>query len=94
MLDKLLTCSYNKLKQLQKRSLIIRRRYPMQQRYKPMLNLKLMRVRRGLTLEALAKKTGLNYNTINQYEKGYHHPKLESLKKIAEALECELEEIV
>ena len=66
----------------------------MKQKYKPMLNLKLMRVRKGLTLQSLAKKAGLNYNTINQYEKGYHQPKIENLKKVAEALECDVKEII
>lgn len=66
----------------------------MQQKYKPMLNLKLMRIKRGLTLESLAQKAGINYNTILQYEKGYHQPRIDNLKKIAKALECDLEEIV
>lgn len=59
-----------------------------------MINLKLMRVKRGLTLVQLAEKAGLNYNTISQYENGKHAPRIENLWAIAEALECEVKDII
>lgn len=63
-------------------------------RCEPMLNLKLMRVRKGLTLVELAEKARLNYNTISQYETGKHSPRHENLKAIADALECDLKDII
>lgn len=61
---------------------------------KPMLNLKLMRIRKGFTLIQLAEKAGLNYNTISQYETGKHAPRIENLRAIAEVLECDVKEII
>lgn len=66
----------------------------MKAKFKPMLNLKLMRVRKGFTLVKLAEKAGLNYNTISQYENGKHAPRIENLQAIAEALGCEVKDII
>lgn len=63
-------------------------------RCEPMLNLKLMRVRKGFTLVELARKAGLNYNTISQYENGLHAPRMENLQLIAKALGCEVKDII
>lgn len=60
----------------------------------PMRKLKAMRVLKGYTLQALADKVGINYNTINQYELGIHAPRADNLRLIAEALECELTDII
>ena len=60
----------------------------------PMINLKVMRVKNGLTLEALAEKSGLNYNTISQYENGIHAPRMDNLKRIATVLNCDIKEIL
>lgn len=62
--------------------------------YSPMLKLKFFRIQKGLTIVELAKRTGLNYNTISQYESGKHKPRIDNLQKIAEALECEVKDIV
>nr|DAQ28224.1 MAG TPA: helix-turn-helix domain protein [Caudoviricetes sp.] len=59
-----------------------------------MLKLKFFRIQKGLTIVELAKRTGLNYNTISQYESGKHKPRIDNLQKIAEALECEVKDIV
>lgn len=59
----------------------------------PMRKLKAMRALRGFTLCALAQKTGLNRDTIGDYEKGNHSPRFDNLKKIAAALECDLTDI-
>lgn len=66
----------------------------MKVRCEPMLNLKLMRIRKGFTLVKLAEKSGLNYNTISQYENGFHAPRIENLQAIAKALECDIKEII
>ena len=63
-------------------------------RYPPMLKLTLKRKEAGMTICELAKKVGLNYNTISQYESGAHNPRMENISKIAAALGCELKDIV
>lgn len=60
----------------------------------PMRKLRAMRVLKGYTTEMLAQKTGLNRNTINQYETGKHTPRIDNLKIIAKVLECELSDIL
>ena len=66
----------------------------MNQKCEPMINLKVMRVRRGVTIQALSDKTGISYSTIVRYERGYTQPKLSNLNRIAEALTCRVEEII
>lgn len=63
-------------------------------RFEPMKKLKLMRVTRDLTIVELAEKTGINRNTINQYELGIHFPRRKNLKLLADALECLINEII
>ena len=46
----------------------------------------------GLTQAELAEKTGLSDNFIGLIERGIKHPTLETLNKIAEALEVHLSE--
>lgn len=48
--------------------------------------IKNIRKDQGLTQKELAEKTGLALITIQQYERNVREPKLESIKKIAEAL--------
>lgn len=63
-------------------------------KYTPMVNLKVMRIKNGLTLEALAEKSGLHYNTISQYENGLHTPKKDNLEKIANVLGCDVKDLI
>lgn len=63
-------------------------------RYPPMLKLTLKRKEARMTICELAEKTGLNYNTISQYENGIHNPRLKNIQKIADALGCEIKDIV
>lgn len=63
-------------------------------KYKPMLNLKIMRIRKGMTQIELAHKIGKSSNTIYFYESGWSAPRTETLEKIADALECEVKDIV
>ena len=53
-----------------------------------------MRIKRGLTLEALAKKSGVSRVSINRYELGDRVPDVTTAKKIADALSCTIEEIL
>ena len=66
----------------------------MKQKYTPMRNLKVMRAKRGVTLEVLAAKAGLNYNTIIAYEKGYHRPRTDNLFRIAKVLDCDVADLI
>ena len=63
-------------------------------KHPPMLKLMLKRKEARMTIRELAKKVGLNYNTISQYETGVHKPRLENIQKIAEVLGCEINDIV
>ena len=63
-------------------------------RYPPMLKLTMKRKERRMTIGELAERVGVNYNTISQYENGIHKPRLDNIQKIAEALNCEIKDIV
>ena len=63
-------------------------------KYTPMLNLKIMRIRRGMTQIDLAKKIGKSSNTIYFYESGRSAPRTETLERIAKALECDVKDII
>lgn len=54
--------------------------------------IKEIRNKRGMTMEQLAEQSGLaGRGTIDSYESGRRTPHLHTLKKIAQALGCELE---
>lgn len=50
-------------------------------------NIKRIRKEKGLTQKQLGKKCGMAESTLRQYELGYRHPKIETIQKIADALE-------
>ena len=49
---------------------------------------------RGLSQEALAKKTGLNRVTLARLERARHPPNLDTLDRIARALRVRLADLV
>ena len=59
-----------------------------------MKNLKKIRLRKGLTQAELASKVGVLNTTICNYESGFREPNLETLKKLAAALECTVDELL
>ena len=61
---------------------------------KPMLELKILRVRKGMTQADLAEKVGVSQNTISLYEAGNRFPRNSVLEKLAAALECEVKDII
>ncbi len=63
-------------------------------KHEGMTNLKVMRARRNMTQEELAKKAGVTLTTISYYETGHRFPRGDTLKKLAEALDCEIKDIV
>lgn len=52
-----------------------------------------MRTKRGLSLRALAEKSGVAKSHIQKIEAGSANPSLEVMCKLAEALECEITEL-
>ena len=62
--------------------------------YKPMLELKLMRIRKGMGQADLAKIVGVSQNTISTYETGVRFPSRSNLEKLAQALDCDIKDII
>ena len=56
--------------------------------------LKRLRIRRGVTLTALAAKTGISKSTLSRLESGQRKPSLELLLPLAEAHHVPLDELV
>ena len=52
------------------------------------------RLRRGLTLAAVAAKAGLSYQMVSFVEKEMRNPTLDTLLRIAAALEVDLAKII
>ena len=59
-----------------------------------MLNLKLMRTKRRMTQQELGERIGSNRKVICSYETGWRYPRRDVLEKLANALECEVKDIV
>ena len=66
----------------------------MKKEKKPMLNLKIMRIRRGMTQVELAQKVGISQNALSFYEVGSRAPRMDVLYKLAEVLDCDVKDIV
>ncbi len=56
--------------------------------------LRLLRVRRGLTLVEAAEKTGVTRATLSELERGYRHPVAPTLAKIAEGYGVPVDELI
>lgn len=48
----------------------------------------------GLTLKQMAENLGIAFKTYCNYEYGWREPNLETLKRIAEYLNCSVDEIL
>ena len=54
-----------------------------------------LRLARGLTQEELARRCGLGKRTVERYDQGHtKNPPISQLLALAQALGCELEEII
>lgn len=53
-------------------------------------NLKRIRIEKGLTQKKLAELCGISEGMIRQYELGLRNPKIETLKKLANALDTDI----
>jgi len=49
--------------------------------------IKQARINKNLSLDMLARKTGLSKSFLSELERGKKYPRLDSLEKIAQALE-------
>lgn len=52
------------------------------------------RIKKGMTLDALAKASGVSRVSINRYELGTRTPDVVAAKKIADALGCRIEDLI
>lgn len=58
------------------------------------MKLKKIRTEKGITQEELANKVGVLNTSICNYEIGIREPNLETLKKLAEVLDCTVDELL
>lgn len=58
------------------------------------MNLKNLRMSKKLTQKQLAERLGVERTTVSMWETGNSSPSLEILKKIAQVLECSIDELV
>ena len=63
-------------------------------KYSPMKRLKIKRIEADLTQSELAKKVGITKNALSSYETGFRFPRKCILDKLAEALDCKIEELI
>lgn len=57
-------------------------------------NIKKVRLRKGVTQRELARRLGCTQGWVSQIEKPDHRPKSKTYKRVAEALDCPVEELV
>lgn len=56
-------------------------------------NIRKIRIERGLTQKELGEKCGIADSAIRRYELGGANPKLETLEKLANALNCDVRDL-
>ena len=56
------------------------------------LNVRRIRLKKGLSQSALAKQAGLSLNYIGTLERGVQNPSLKTLEKLAKGLGCSMSE--
>ena len=63
-------------------------------KYKPMLKLMVRRRIAGFTHRELAERLGVKAMAISAYERGERFPRRDLLDKLAEALNCEVKDLI
>ena len=58
------------------------------------MNLKEIRLKRGMKLCELAEAIGLSSQAVYYYETGAREPNLETLRKLANVLDCSIDELI
>ena len=56
--------------------------------------IKAMRIKRGLTQKQLAELLGVKQQNISDWERGERSPSVKNLKKMAEILNCQIDDLV
>ncbi len=59
-----------------------------------MTKLEEKRKEKGLSRQQLAAKVGVTYESIGHYENKQREPKASILKKLAETLDCKMEDLI
>ena len=59
-----------------------------------MLNISVARKRCGITQNELAIKLGVTQGAVSQWEKGLSNPNIEYLPKLAQILECSVDDLL
>ena len=57
------------------------------------MNIKSLRLKRGISQEVLAEKLSVNQTAISQWEIGKSNPSSDRLPKLAEVLNCSIDEL-
>ena len=58
------------------------------------MNLKEIRNEKGMTQEELAQSCGISRQRVTNYEIGIREPDLDTLKRLASALDCTVDELL
>ena len=58
------------------------------------MNVKIARVKKGMTIQELAKQAGMSVTTISRLERGIGNARMFSINKIAEVLDVDVKTLV
>ncbi len=58
------------------------------------MGIKKMRIKRGLTQGQLAELLGVKQSHVSRWESGVYLPNATTLKKLAEVLNCQIDDLV
>ena len=58
------------------------------------MNIKEMRIKRGLTQKQLAELLGVKQSNISRWEAGTFQPNATTLKKMADVLNCYIDDLI
>ena len=58
------------------------------------IKIKAMRIKRGLTQKQLADRLGVKQQNVSDWERGERSPSVKNLKKLAEVLNCQIDDLV
>lgn len=59
-----------------------------------MVNIASIRIHKGFSQNELARLVGLTGSAISQYESGKRKPNIDMLKKIAQVLNCTVDDLI
>lgn len=58
------------------------------------MNLREIRKERGMKQEEVAAAIGMSNQAVHYYEKGLREPNLKTLRKLADTLDCTVDELI